>query len=237
MNQPVLIRDAALTSTVRRVGGRPAPPAVERMALLSELPVKALPSVPAAAIEPVAVVTAEDDAHQQELQAQTEAAAKQGYEDGYAEGRAAALDEGRKQQAKHKLQVEALLKELAERFELEIDGMEELAVAVTFAACRKILGDAVGDAQALRGAVRAALAAAKGDEVVTVRLAAADLDLLNTDTQDFPELRSLHLMADAQMPRGGCVLEIAGGSLDARIDTQMRELARVLAQAAPRLLA
>jgi len=41
-----------------------------------------------------------------------------------------------------------------------------------------------------------------------------------------PDLRSLEIVEDARIERGGCVIEMEVGSVDARIDEQLREVER-----------
>lgn len=76
--------------------------------------------------------------------------------------------------------------------------------------------------------VREAVALAAGLPVTSLRLHPADLDLLTTPGSQRLAGPGCELIADHQLQRGGCVVELAGGEIDARIETRLTRLVEEL---------
>lgn len=76
--------------------------------------------------------------------------------------------------------------------------------------------------------VREAVALAAGLPVTSLRLHPADLDLLTTPGSQRLAGPGCELIADQQLQRGGCVVELAGGEIDARIETRLTRLVEEL---------
>lgn len=76
--------------------------------------------------------------------------------------------------------------------------------------------------------VRDALTLAAGLPVTALRLHPADLDLLTTPGSQRLTRPGCELIADHQLQRGGCVVELAGGEIDARIETRLTRLVEEL---------
>ena len=76
--------------------------------------------------------------------------------------------------------------------------------------------------------VREALTLAAGLPVASLRLHPADLELLTTPGSPRLAGPGCELIADEQLQRGGCVVELAGGEIDARIETRLTRLVEEL---------
>lgn len=76
--------------------------------------------------------------------------------------------------------------------------------------------------------VREALALAAGLPVAALRLHPADLELLTTPGSPRLAGPGCELIADGQLQRGGCVVELAGGEIDARMETRLTRLVEEL---------
>jgi flagellar assembly protein FliH len=103
-------------------------------------------------------------------------------------------------------------------------------VALAFAAACSVLGDTALNAAGVRGALRGALAQLRTRPLVALRVHPQDLQLLRSDSA-IAELITRHgaagalqWRADEQVVLGGCVLETAEGTLDARLETQLEAL-------------
>jgi flagellar assembly protein FliH len=204
MSDPIL-RAPALSAQAKRPAARPALRHEAR-------PAAARPAVAEAPAAPSAAAAQPGPRLEQDFAALREAARRQGHDEGLARG----LAEGR-----------AAAKEEAHG-DAQIAGLEGVLLQSVMAACRRLLGPAVDDGRAVQSAVRAALAAARQEEVLALRLHPDDLPAARAALASGPHA-ALQLQPDADLPRGGCVLAFTGGSLDARLDTQMRRLGAALA--------
>jgi flagellar assembly protein FliH len=66
----------------------------------------------------------------------------------------------------------------------------------------------------------------RGDVVIRVNL--ADLNLTSEHTRDFIDrfenIKSISVLEDSSVDRGGCIIETDFGQIDARISTQLKEI-------------
>jgi flagellar assembly protein FliH len=76
--------------------------------------------------------------------------------------------------------------------------------------------------------VREAVALAAGLPMAALRLHPADLELLTAPGSQRLAGPGCELIADSQLQRGGCVVELAGGEIDARIETRLTRLVEEL---------
>lgn len=170
------------------------------------------------------------DASQQaeELRARAEREAREMREAAYEDGREAALSE-----------LNALLLEAHERREAAFAEAERDVLRLAVKLAEKIIGREIErDDAALADLVSAALRHARQQEALTIRVNPADLPrvLAHRDRLDpSGRARFIDLVADPGVGHGGCVIEGESGTVDARLDTQLRVLERaLLARAANR---
>jgi flagellar assembly protein FliH len=164
-----------------------------------------------------------------EAEAIREAARAEGRREGLARGRAEAraeleglLAELREVVASLRASREALLEALAPR----------ILDAVVRAAGRVAGGAIAAEPDRLRAIVREALAQARDDERVVVRLHPDDLAALEPARAELERAASgeLVLRADRSLVRGGCVVETSRGLVDARLDMKLAALHEALAR-------
>jgi flagellar assembly protein FliH len=151
-----------------------------------------------------------------------------GLQEGLELGRAEALREAERQ---HEA-VAQTLAIVADRVEREIAGAEDAIVGMAFESVCRILARDVVDRKAIRAMVRQVLARVGQEEGVAVRLHPQDCAALRNGGKALLPGRNgrmkVELVADEAVSLGGCVVETTGGSLDARIETQIQRLRETL---------
>jgi flagellar biosynthesis/type III secretory pathway protein FliH len=163
----------------------------------------------------------------QQMALETEAARvraiKEGHELGVKQGLA---------QAQSRMQGEidrlaALGDQLGKQVDATLDGIEGLVFELVLSACRRILGDAALSGEAARSVVAQVLREVRREQILEVRVHPADRDGLRDDRSG--KLEGLPWVSDEGVQRGGCLVRFAGGTIEARLDEQLRLLAKVLA--------
>jgi type III secretion protein L len=105
-----------------------------------------------------------------------------------------------------------------------------LRLAVRLA--EKIIGREIEtDKKTLNEMVAAALQNARQQEKLTVRVNPSDLSLIEEEREKFlPSTRArfIDFVADPRVSSGGCLIESEVGTIDARLETQLRVLERAL---------
>lgn len=152
----------------------------------------------------------------------------------YARGKAAGFEEGRMtalaERARHGQEVARVLDELRSRFaELEAEGAErvlDLALAIARAVlCR--------DVSVPRDALLPVLREAVGKVIdqqahPRVHLHPDDLALLRADLDADSLLHGCRFVADAAVPRGGCLVQTNHCEIDGRLDNRWKRVVEAL---------
>jgi len=124
--------------------------------------------------------------------------------------------------------VDALARAFEERLASHCAALESEAAVLAFGVVCRLLGDAAGRRETVEALVGQAMSSLRS-QAVRVRLHAADLALLDEgESRGTSGLRARHpgieWVADAAVPAGGCLIDSAGGTLDARLDSQLQRL-------------
>ncbi|MER3427746.1 MAG: HrpE/YscL family type III secretion apparatus protein [Pyrinomonas sp.] len=131
---------------------------------------------------------------------------------------------------------------LAELHELLINARERREAAIVQAErdllrlavriAEKIIGRELRtDPAAIADIVATALRHARQQEMLTVRVNPADAALVQRERERIDPMgraRFLDVVADPRIASGGCVIETESGTIDARLETQLRALERAL---------
>jgi flagellar assembly protein FliH len=114
-----------------------------------------------------------------------------------------------------------------------MDEAEDALVEFVFGTVCRILGEQGTSRTGLAAQVHLQLASLRERAAVTVRVHPDDAELLMTDGQ-LPS--TVRIAPDRSVDSGGCLIDSAAGTLDARLDTQMQQLraALLIARAARR---
>ena len=159
----------------------------------------------------------------------------EGYADGLAAGRAAALEDAARQQAEGAARIEqavtalhAAVADAARRHEAAVVALEEVLVSGAFELAEALLGRELELAtDPGRDAVRRALRLAEGSEPVSAHLHPDDIATLG-DLDSLAPGRALTVIPDAAVERGGCVLQVGSGRVDARLGAALERVRQVL---------
>ncbi|HEV2765788.1 MAG TPA: FliH/SctL family protein [Pyrinomonadaceae bacterium] len=195
---------------VRRAGTGAAPPHTN---------VIKRPLVEARAEARRLIAEAERDAAH--LSGSAQRAARELREMAYQEGYEAALSE-----------LNGLLLEAHERRAAALTEVECDVLRLAIKVAEKIIGREIKiDPGAAAAIVSTALRSARRQELLTVRVHPADLPEVQSRRDQIDpagRARFLDFVADSRVGRGGCIIESESGTVDARLDTQLRVLERAL---------
>jgi len=154
-------------------------------------------------------------------------------EKGRAEGLEAGRAEGRRALAQAAEGLEAVARELVGHKPGLYDEAREQVVELCLALVGRLLGPlAEGDEEAVVRVVERALLLLSDRETLTVRVNPQDLrSLLDAKPQILETLdgiQKLTVLEDPAVRRGGCLVQTPASEIDARLETQLAELARTL---------
>ncbi|NRR31462.1 hypothetical protein HSX11_14890 [Oxalobacteraceae bacterium] len=161
--------------------------------------------------------------------AQTLAAAEQrGFQQGQEKGEA----EARAQLAAQLERLGAIGQQLTQARRKVLDEAEDTLVDIAYTALCRIVGQTMASRDGLVGMVNHLLSEAREAPAFTARLHPQDAELLLSDDTDAAQLDPrLSVRADSAVKLGGCLLDSPQGTLDARLDWQLQQLAAALIQA------
>jgi flagellar assembly protein FliH len=113
----------------------------------------------------------------------------------------------------------------------EEEQLQNICVEVIGEALAKIGGALLGSEQAAIGAIKQVLTRVKEGRELTIRVAREDFELvrkLERELSDVLSGRKYEIVADSRVELGGCLVETKLGSLDGRLEVQLRELYETL---------
>jgi flagellar assembly protein FliH len=128
-----------------------------------------------------------------------------------------------------------LLQEIAvnaqQAFDREQEQLQGICVEVVAEALAKIAGPLLASEQAAQGAIREVLLRVKDAREITIRVAREDFEMVRRFEKNFADLlgnRKYEFVSDSRVELGGCIVETKLGSLDGRLEVQLRELYETL---------
>lgn len=155
---------------------------------------------------------------------------QEAHREGLAKGRAEALDEMRRRLEP----LEALLREACRRVasahQAVMTNVEGELIDLALAVAERVLRSELRTRrEAVVPVIRAALEAAGSRKIMGIRVSPGEYELLAEHRDEFVgSLESARLIADPAISDGGCVVEIEAGLIDARLESQLQEAARLL---------
>jgi flagellar assembly protein FliH len=161
---------------------------------------------------------------------QIQQARQSGYQDGYRDGLVAL--EGFKQSFAHQatMQVGALLQSIGGQLDAMQQEMAEAVAATALALARQVVRSELAQhpdtvARVAHEALETLLLSARH---ITLRVHPDDQPLVAEGAGEILEARGARLVADAQVERGGCIVESSVGVVDASVETRWRRAAAAL---------
>jgi flagellar assembly protein FliH len=131
--------------------------------------------------------------------------------------------------AEETARLRALAASLEDALAQGIAGMEDAMVEIAFAAACKVLGQAAASEDGARAMVHEAMRQVRAKEGLVLRVSPADHEFLAARVP--PADGKVELAADERVAAGGCLIETSGGTLDARLEVQLRQLLDTLLRA------
>ena len=166
----------------------------------------------------------------EELTLVHEKARQSGYEAGEKRAQAEAVEEVNRTITA----LSAVVSATETAFEQERAELAESCADVVAEVLAKIAGSVLASREAIVGAVTTVLSRMKDDRAATIRVHAGDLPILQEYGPTLTQLlgpRKFTLVADARVMIGGCIVETSQGSLDGRLEVQLREMCETLRSA------
>jgi flagellar assembly protein FliH len=165
-----------------------------------------------------------------EVESLRKTAEQAGYSAGYSKG----LAEAKGAASQHADNITELVHSIRHSLSVEIDGVEDVAIEIAYAAVCKMLGKSLPTLEGVRAMVGEMIKHAKQSEKLTVRVAPADYRLIENHLDELIKNKTeadIEFVPDEQVGMGGCLVESASGTLDGRLERQIELLRNTLVQA------
>ncbi len=180
---------------------------------------------------------AEQQAEQLKKQAYDEGH-QSGYQDGLSQGNQSALTEMRQAIDKSAEKAEHMLALAQQEAQEMILAAERKIIDISLAVARKVLAREMEENPVIiLPIVKAALEKVRNQEEVTLRVNPEDFEIVLHAKRDLQILlggdRSLTINADHSICSGGCMIDTAYGTVDARLDIQFESLKKALQDVLP----
>lgn len=162
-------------------------------------------------------------ADEQQMQQWRQAAERQGHEAGYKAGAA----ELRTQAEQELARLAALCESLKQAQREQMQQWQDFAVEFAFAVATRVLGAAAPGREGIQGMAAAALSQTGDAAVMSVRVHPNDAGWVRQLIAGRPEFADgdpVKVISDHQVAHGGCLLDTTQGTLDARLEVQLRAL-------------
>ena len=175
--------------------------------------------------------------HAEILRLEKELAQREGKEQGYRVGYETGFSQGQAEYEERISRLESVVVAANGALEQGIEGVEDAAVEIVFAAVCRILGTALADRDGVAAVVRRVIDHAKDREKLIIRVSPSDFNLLKDEKTGLMHdiaLANGGLTPDERVVLGGCLLETAGGNLDGRLEIQLDQFREALLSARTR---
>jgi flagellar assembly protein FliH len=165
-----------------------------------------------------------------EMDASAEQRARQAYDSGFHAGE---IETRQKLESEVRLSIERLAAAIAEVPQARAETIRRAegdTVRLAIEIARRVLHRELStDSSALGALVKAAMEKLQGQEIYRVRVHPDQENMIKSCLVQASRGQSVEVIADPIQPKGGVVFEIAQGTLDASVETQLREIEHGLA--------
>jgi len=160
---------------------------------------------------------------------------REAYEKGFAQGEKDGVELGQRKAIKLIEDIENLLRSMDDLKQEILALYEHEIVELVFAIAQKVIHRTIrSDDTSIEGTVLSALNLAAEKTKATLRVNPEDFDYVEELRPEFfaavKELKTLTVVSDPSITRGGCLLESLYGDVDARIETQIEKIHQCLEQ-------
>jgi flagellar biosynthesis/type III secretory pathway protein FliH len=155
------------------------------------------------------------------------AAHDKGYTEGYKKG----LENARAESARTLSLLGELVQRCESSFDVDVEKLAAQCADIVSGAFVKIAGAKLASHDAALAVVLEVLRRVKEERELTIRVSELDLPVLQSFEGELSRAlngRAYSLVADARVELGGCIVESKLGSLDGRLDIQLRALFEIL---------
>ncbi len=161
---------------------------------------------------------------------------KEAYENGFAQGEKDGLELGEAKAEKLTKNLETLLEEMGQLKSRLAKQYEKDVLDLVYAVAQKIIQTQLKFSEsAVRDTIRSALALTAERRNIILKINPDDFEYVEKIRPELfreqPNLKSLTVMPDNAIGRGGCVLETPSGDVDATIETQLARIYQSLNEA------
>jgi flagellar assembly protein FliH len=158
---------------------------------------------------------------------------QEGYEKGFVQGEIDGLEFGKKEAVKVVENIESLLNGFSQIRTEIIKGYEKEILELIFSITERIINYKINsDETIVRETALKALRLAPEKGNIILRVNPEDFDYIEKVKPDFftefKELKSIKIVSDSSIGRGGCLLETQYGEVDARITIQLEKIFQTL---------
>lgn len=154
-----------------------------------------------------------------------EEASKKGYKEGYQAG----YESGRAEMERLIDRLKVIIQAAIDKRREIVEDSEEQIVRIILLMARKVVKHITAkDEEVVVRNIKAALERVRGKEQIVIRVNSQDLQMATEHKEEFiamlEEVKSLRILEDDRVDRGGCIIETDFGAVDARIASQLEEL-------------
>lgn len=144
--------------------------------------------------------------------------------EGYEQGRRSAEQDARESLERQQAEIRKTLDGLESAVTRKLDELEQLAVAVAFEACARVLGEALLDRGAITSVVRLLLDQTGEPARLLVQVPPEDLERVRAalEHDEHWRHRQLQFEADPSLEAGACRVVTPHGQLETSLDVQLR---------------
>lgn len=166
-----------------------------------------------------------------------EEARRRGFDEGRAAGYEAGREEAARALAEEMESMRASIQEFVDRIDAErrqrwLDAEPQIMAFVLEIARKVVKDEARINRDVALSVVRNALRRVVDTEKIRIRVNMEDLDTIRSSREELATLlesiRDVEIVADRRVDPGGCVVETPSGAIDAKLETQLDEVAAAL---------
>ena len=176
--------------------------------------------------------------NEEEASAKVEGIEKEAFDNGYKEGREKGYLEGKSEVERLVERLHVVITKAIEKRNEIIDESETQLINLVLLIAKKVI-KVISENQrnVVINNVIQALRKLKSRGDVIIRVNLADLELTSEHTRDFMEkienVKSVTVLEDSSVDRGGCIIESDLGQIDARISSQINEIEEKILELIP----